>query len=237
MRFWNILLLVALLAATHSGFLPAPWERVCAETHEPNLQRWLNRDPIGEAYDANLFRLNYNSPLNFVDSDGLTGWVLNNPARWWDPDAPDLDPRYRGPTCEELEIWGAIAGVVNEPMDWAMTGSEIWKEPRNPWSYAGLVPFLPSAVGKTAKKVHGNSKDSDRLTRLYKLVDKDGNLLKWGITSLEKIESRYRKSFLANKYIERVFVGTREAMMQLERRLVESNPGPLNRERWAGKDM
>jgi RHS repeat-associated protein len=41
--------------------------------HDPNLQRWLNRDPMGEEYDVNLYRFVYNSPLNYVDPDGLWG--------------------------------------------------------------------------------------------------------------------------------------------------------------------
>jgi RHS repeat-associated protein len=38
--------------------------------YDPNLQRWPNRDPIGETYDFNLYRFNYNSPLAFVDPNG-----------------------------------------------------------------------------------------------------------------------------------------------------------------------
>ena len=32
--------------------------------HDPNLQRWINRDPIGEDGGLNLYRFNYNDPLN-----------------------------------------------------------------------------------------------------------------------------------------------------------------------------
>src|SRR5437867_3302681 len=31
--------------------------------YDPNLQRWLNRDPIGESGGINLYEFNYNSPL------------------------------------------------------------------------------------------------------------------------------------------------------------------------------
>ena len=40
--------------------------------YDPNLQRWINRDPLGEFADLNLYRFSYNAPLNYVDSDGLT---------------------------------------------------------------------------------------------------------------------------------------------------------------------
>jgi hypothetical protein len=34
-----------------------------------------------------------------------------------------------------------------------MTGMEIYADPTNPWSYAGLIPFVPSAAGKAGKKL------------------------------------------------------------------------------------
>jgi RHS repeat-associated protein len=39
--------------------------------YDPNLQRWLNRDPIEEEGAFNLFNFVVNSPLNWVDPFGL----------------------------------------------------------------------------------------------------------------------------------------------------------------------
>jgi len=39
--------------------------------YDPNLQRWLSQDPIGEAGGVNLYRFVRNSPLAFVDRSGL----------------------------------------------------------------------------------------------------------------------------------------------------------------------
>jgi RHS repeat-associated protein len=39
--------------------------------YEPNLQRWLNRDPIGEAGGINLYGYCLNSPLYWIDPYGL----------------------------------------------------------------------------------------------------------------------------------------------------------------------
>lgn len=39
--------------------------------YEPNLQRWLNRDPIGEEGGINLYGFVANSPINTVDAFGL----------------------------------------------------------------------------------------------------------------------------------------------------------------------
>jgi RHS repeat-associated protein len=38
--------------------------------YEPNFQRWLSRDPLGEQGGINLYRFNYNSPLHWIDPDG-----------------------------------------------------------------------------------------------------------------------------------------------------------------------
>ncbi len=82
--------------------------------YAPNLQRWLNRDPIGERYDANLYRFVYNSPLNYVDPDGLTAWALYPPQGWFDPSIPAMiqSPEYQqgfqeGAAHAALKCWNA----------------------------------------------------------------------------------------------------------------------------------
>ncbi len=51
--------------------------------YDPLTQRWVNRDPIGEVADRNLYRLVYNSPINFVDPDGLWGVQFGGNGRNW----------------------------------------------------------------------------------------------------------------------------------------------------------
>jgi hypothetical protein len=72
-------------------------------------------------------------------------------------------------------------------------------------------------------------------TALYKLVDKAGNLLKWGI-SIDP-HKRYPKSFMKDKKIVEVLWGRRAEVKAIERVLEMQMPGPLNRVRWRGIHM
>jgi RHS repeat-associated protein len=49
--------------------------------YDPNLQRWLNRDPIGEEGGRNLYVFVRNAPLNVLDPDGK----LTITVPWWTP--------------------------------------------------------------------------------------------------------------------------------------------------------
>ena len=49
--------------------------------YDPNLQRWLNRDPMEEENDANLYRFAANNPINYYDPLGLlTVVVIGGPS-------------------------------------------------------------------------------------------------------------------------------------------------------------
>ena len=94
---------------------------------------------------------------------------------------------------------------------------------------------LNSGFGKWANSVdsvHGNSLLSTRPATLYRLETAEGQFLKWGIS--QDMNARYSGSFMLDKEIFRYATGTRAEMLRLERQLVETQPGPLNFERWAG---
>lgn len=80
--------------------------------------------------------------------------------------------------------------------------------------------------------VHGNSRLSPKTTYLYRLSDDEGNYLKTGVTS--NPGSRYSQKFLVDKRLDFLTSGSRSNMLNLERFIVERDPGPLNFERWAG---
>jgi RHS repeat-associated protein len=54
--------------------------------YDPSLQRWLNRDPIGEAGGMDFYTYVGNSPLKYVDPYGLaTAVIIGGPS----PSSPD----------------------------------------------------------------------------------------------------------------------------------------------------
>jgi RHS repeat-associated protein len=47
--------------------------------YDPNLARWLSRDPIGENGGINLYQYGPNDPINGIDPSGLVNRNLDNP--------------------------------------------------------------------------------------------------------------------------------------------------------------
>lgn len=92
-------------------------------------------------------------------------------------------------------------------------------------------PDRPASTPSTTS-VHGNSRQSDQLTSLYQLYDMDGTYLKTGITA--DPTGRYPASFMEDHYMDIINTGSRSNMLDLERMIVEVDPGPLNFEPWAG---
>ena len=85
-----------------------------------------------------------------------------------------------------------------------------------------------------ARKVHGNKID-DRPATLYKKYDKDGNFEKHGVTKHENPTNRYSKKEIDGGRVDGQERGSRREMLKKERDSVETQPGPKNKERWAGK--
>lgn len=85
-----------------------------------------------------------------------------------------------------------------------------------------------------AREPHRNRAD-DRPATLYEKYDKNGNFEKHGVTHHENPAKRYTKKEIDQGRVEGVDRGPRKKMLEKERELVETNPGPKNREPWAGK--
>lgn len=83
-----------------------------------------------------------------------------------------------------------------------------------------------------SESAHGNTAGFQPAT-LYERYDADGNFLKYGIS--QNPSTRYTQKELAGGFLIETKTGPRKEILKTERDLVETNPGPLNKEPWAGK--
>ena len=128
--------------------------------YEPNLQRWINRDPSGEKGGVNLYGVVHSDPLNKVDSDGrevriLVGdWLYIGMREWpitcgnriknevWEKFAPGgkvppRDPNFHYGHCvAHCRIQRECPG--GRFTSWAGgLGKEIWDEIKQHWHKEG----------------------------------------------------------------------------------------------------
>ena len=111
----------------------------------------------------------------------------------------------------------------------------------------GAIVGVPAAVSTAAMvhggataltgatnmmKAHGNTAGSQP-AELYKKSDKEGNLEKHGVS--QDASKRYSKTEVGEGKVTVTDRGPRKEMLAKERHKVETNPGPKNREPWAGK--
>jgi len=97
------------------------------------------------------------------------------------------------------------------------------------------TPAKPKASEAPKVKEPNRNRVDDRPATLYEKVDKDGNLRKHGVTHHENPRKRYTEKQIGDGKVIRQERGPRKEMIKKERELVETNPGPENREPWAGK--
>ena len=79
--------------------------------YDPHLQRWPNRDPLGEAGGPNDYRFVNNDPIDWVDPLGERGWkdwvsILSCAFSMW---FSDEHKAVRTPTSERLRQEAALA--------------------------------------------------------------------------------------------------------------------------------
>ena len=132
---------------------------------------------------------------------------------------------------DSIEDRGEVVPVYNFRLEGYHTyfvGSPEWGF--SIWAHNTGCP-IPGGQG-SSKPIHGNSALSPRTAYLYKLVDKTGKLLKWGIT--QDLAKRYSAAFMKDKELTKMTQGSRSLMMLAERWAIQAKRGPLNHERIRG---
>ncbi|MBL4674513.1 MAG: hypothetical protein JKX81_19785 [Arenicella sp.] len=96
----------------------------------------------------------------------------------------------------------------------------------------GSFVYDGGSKSRQTNGTHGNTAGNQPAI-LYERYDKDDNFLKHGVT--QDLNTRYTKKELNDGFLLRTQEGSRKEVLKAERELVETNPGPLNKEPWAGK--
>jgi RHS repeat-associated protein len=86
--------------------------------YDPDLGRWLSRDPIGETGGMNLYGYTGNNPVNFTDPSGLA------PGDWWDVRSYSTVGRELNPfnlngsfARQALSISDSLGGLLTGNLD------------------------------------------------------------------------------------------------------------------------
>jgi RHS repeat-associated protein len=180
--------------------------------YSPDLGRWLNRDPIGEAGGINLYTFVDNDSIDEVDPDGLYG----NPI-------PGIINFNTGTGAGDVGRVGLFpnpsptgAAVLNTGLSFvpfgnvSVGGAEIISDPKNPLGYASLIPGE-----KTAIELHHLLPQSKRLAPFFKRAGLNIEDFK---LPLDKAKHRLRPNGIHTGPSEESWNGTWESFFK-------ANPG------------
>jgi len=125
--------------------------------YEPNLQRWPNRDPIGEFGGLNLYSYVFNNSVNFLDRLGLA--IMFVPHDWQGPPTPadtivhcpsepsGASVQQNMTTAESLGFKNSspFLGDNSDPGFGSLAGSAVWfynqVKKGAPWDYKQINPL------------------------------------------------------------------------------------------------
>jgi RHS repeat-associated protein len=98
--------------------------------YSPNYQRWINQDPIWEAGGVNLYSFVRNSPLNYLDRDGLDIWILKDETGWGHETVFGSNPDGTCWSSDKMPAKGRASPIIALP-DISFNEKSIL-DPRNP---------------------------------------------------------------------------------------------------------
>ncbi len=129
----------------------------------PELQRWLNHDPIQEAGGINLYGFVGNSPLMFVDpwglawydwADNLGNWVQNNVNQSKDFVNNNLPPALAAVADTALDLGGGL-GTLPQDLSHLGEGTGTFSADPSLANLAGVAQDLSTAAGTAAMGFSG----------------------------------------------------------------------------------
>jgi RHS repeat-associated protein len=114
--------------------------------YEPNLQRWVNRDPIGEQGGRNLFAFVTNDPLNLADSVGLC-WedLLRQAEQAVNAAINDLIGGYPHANSPPVPVTSPLGQFFNQAFKDAMSTLQTLRD-----NAAGVNGIIPQATAMGA---------------------------------------------------------------------------------------
>ena len=122
--------------------------------YDPNLQRWVNRDPLMELGGANLYTFCGNAPTDAVDAEGLLGiptcgyGCVPPPPNPPNPPRPPSPPRPPGPpSCPTTPPpqCPTVNGIsVNNSWGWAQYHNNGWSNSQGCFvgTFTNGVPYI-----------------------------------------------------------------------------------------------
>jgi RHS repeat-associated protein len=94
--------------------------------YDPNLQRWINRDPVNELGGINLYQFVANQPTDFADPVGKICWQFWTPWHDWNPHYGSPDPHICYAACAAAVATGAVSIGIGSTGGAGVIGAAIW---------------------------------------------------------------------------------------------------------------
>lgn len=230
--------------------------------YDSRIGRFLSIDPVGvspsDPFTFSRYDYANNNPYTYLDPDGLSVWTklfkfaknggdltltLHGMKQDWDtlndPSASFGDHLIAGLSLAS-ELLPVSGRDVKEGVSAVNNLRKGADDVPNGGTFRDANGRLRNADGTFAPDggpsrasggTHGNTA-GDQPATLYERYDADGNFQKHGVS--QDPSRRYTQKELDGGYLIETQAGPRREILQIERDLVETNPGPLNREPWAG---
>jgi hypothetical protein len=199
------------------GGLPFGIPNAIAEIHDSFKAAAASRGPaVEKAID--YARAAASIPNAFIAFRGIVPG-LKAPTR-----IGSINPRL----AQRLQAWKAYkaGGGGMDMRSWVSATQR---------QYGGVSSGYRSGYGAWEGRVHGNSRLSQNTAYLYRLEGTDGEHLKWG--GSDNPSTRYPEGFMRGKQLVIQDEGQRSLILDIEREMIEIDPGPLNFEPWAGSRL